>query len=175
MEVMRLVQDAEAAVEEMNREFAVAYKALLLARLSLGTDRLERIALSATREPQVKIAQRSIMGVVVPIVKMDQEAPPLQYGFGDTSVALDEAVKSFRGLASHLSQVTETLTAVWRLSREIKKTQRRVKALENIFIPGYQVVLKFIEETLEEKEREDLFRMRMVKKKVTIAGSGEET
>jgi V/A-type H+-transporting ATPase subunit D len=171
MEVMGMVHDAEAGVEEMNKEFAAAYKALLLGRMSVGTEKLAWIALSAISEPQVRITRRSIMGVVVPIVDVDQGAPPLQYGFGDTTVALDETVKRFRDLVSQISQVAETLTAVWRLTREIKKTQRRVKALENIFIPHYQTTLHFIEETLAEKERDDLFRMKMVKRKLIAVTS----
>ncbi|HDH09625.1 MAG: V-type ATP synthase subunit D [Thermoplasmata archaeon] len=164
MEVMGMVQDAEAGVKEMNRRLDAAYKALRLARMSVGTEKLEWIALSALSEPQVRIAQRSIMGVSVPIVEMGKEAPPLQYGLGDTTAALDEAVRRFHDLLPSVCQVAEMLTAVWRLTREIKKTQRRVNALENIFIPNYQATLKFIEETLEEKEREDLFRMKRLRK-----------
>jgi V/A-type H+-transporting ATPase subunit D len=171
MEVMSMVHDAEAGVEEMNREFAAAYKALLLGRMSMGTEKLEWISLSAVSELQVRITWRSIMGVAVPIVEVGQDTPPLQYGFGDTTVALDETVKRFRDLVSQVSQVAETLTAVWRLTREIKETQRRVQALENIFIPRYQATLNFIEETLAEKERDDLFRMKMVKRRLTAAAS----
>jgi len=171
MEVMGMVQDAEAGVEEMNRKFADAYKALRLARMSVGTEKLEWIALSAVSEPQVGITQRSIMGVPVPIVEAGGETPPLQYGLGDTTAALDEAVRRFRDLLPCICQMAEMLTAVWRLTREIKKAQRRVNALENIFIPHYQATLKFIEERLEEKERDDLFRMKMVKRKLITPGS----
>jgi len=170
-EVMHMVQDAEAEIKEMNRKFAAAYKALRLARISVGTEKLEWIALSAVSEPQVKITQRSIMGVPVPIVEVGEEAPPLQYGLGDTTAALDEAVRSFHDLLPFICQMAETLTAVWRLTREIKKAQRRVNALENIFIPRYQATLKFIEETLEEKERDDLFRMKVIKRKLIAPGS----
>ncbi len=171
MEVMGMVQDAEAGLQEMNKKFASAYEALRLARVSIGTEKLNWIALSAVIEPQVKIAQRSIMGVALPIVEVDSEAPSLQYGLGDTAAALDEAVRQFRDLLPSICQMAETLTAVWRLTREIKKTQRRVNALENIFIPRYQETLKFIESTLEEKERDDLFRMKMVKSKLRAPGS----
>ncbi len=172
MEVMGMVQDAEAGVEEMNRRFAAAYKALRLARVSVGTEKLEWTALSALSEPQVRIAQRSIMGVTVPIVEMSREAPPLQYGLGDTTASLDEAVKRFRDLLPYVCQMAETLTAIWRLTREIRKTQRRVNALSNIFIPRYQTTLKFIEEALEEKERDEHFRMKRIKGATTLERGG---
>jgi V/A-type H+-transporting ATPase subunit D len=150
----------------MQDEFARAYRALLLARMSLGSENLNWIALSAVHEPEVRISQHRIMGVPVSIVHAEGEAPPLQYGLGDTSVALDEAVHRFRDLLPLVYQLAEMLTAIWRLTREIKKTQRHVKSLENAAIPRYQSNLKFIEETLEEKDRDEFFRTKLVKKRI---------
>jgi V/A-type H+-transporting ATPase subunit D len=167
LEVMTMVQDAELGAERMKKDFAAAYRALLLARMSLGSEKLDWIALSAVQEPQVSIAQRRIMGVPVSIVRELGEAPPLQYGLGDTSVALDEAVTSFRDLLPLVYQMAEMLTAIWRLSREIQRTQRHVRALENITIPHLKSNLKFIVETLEEKERDEFFRAKLMKKRIT--------
>jgi V/A-type H+-transporting ATPase subunit D len=166
LEVMTMVQDAESGAARMQDEFASAYRALLLARMSQGSENLNWIALSAVHEPQVSISQHRIMGVPVSIVHAAAAAPPLQYGFGDTSVALDEAVQRFRDLLPLVYQMAEMLTAIWRLTREIKKTQRHVKALENVAIPHYQSNLKFIEDTLEEKERDDFFRTKLIKKQI---------
>jgi V/A-type H+/Na+-transporting ATPase subunit D len=166
MEVMTMVEDAEAGADRMEDEFARAYKALLLARMSQGSENLNWIALSAVWEPEVHISQHRIMGVPVSIVHPEGEAPSLQYGLGDTSVALDEAVQRFRELLSLVYQMAEMLTAIWRLTREIKKTQRHVKSLENVAIPRYQTNIKFIQETLEEKERDEFFRTKLVKKRI---------
>jgi V/A-type H+-transporting ATPase subunit D len=167
LEVMSMVEDAEAAAGRVETEFAEAYRALLLARMSLGSEKLNWIALSAVREPQVRITQHRIMGVPVSIVHAEEKPPLLQYGLGDTSVALDEAVQRFRDLLPLVRQMAEMLTAIWRLTREIAKTQRHVKALENIAIPRYESNLKYIEETLEEKERDEFFRAKLIKKQIT--------
>jgi V/A-type H+-transporting ATPase subunit D len=166
MEVMTMVEDAEAGASHMQAEFEEAYRALLLARMGLGSENLNWIALSAVHEPEVHISQHRIMGVPVAIVHRESEPPKLQYGLGDTSVALDEAVQRFRDLLALVYQMAEMLTAIWRLTREIKKTQRHVKSLENIAIPRYQSNLKFIEDTLEEKERDEFFRTKLVKKRI---------
>jgi V/A-type H+-transporting ATPase subunit D len=171
LEVMTMIEDAEAGAARMKDEFAAAYEALLLARMSIGSEKLGWIALSAVHEPQVSIAQHRIMGVPVSIVQGPEQAPPLQYGLGDTSVALDEAVQRFHDLLPLVYQMAEMLTSIWRLTREIRKTQRRVKALENVAIPRHESTVKFIEETLEEKERDEFFRVKLVKKKVTGPGS----
>jgi len=166
MEVMTMVEDAEAGADRMADEFGRAYKALLLARMSHGSENLNWIALSAVHEPEVRVNQHRIMGVPVSIVQATDEAPALQYGLGDTSVALDEAVQRFRDLLPLVYQIAEMLTAIWRLTREIKRTQRHVKSLENIAIPRYKSNIKFIEETLEEKERDEFFRTKLVKKRI---------
>ncbi len=167
LEVMTMVQDAEAGAERMKKDFALAYQALRLARMSLGSEKLNWIALSAVEEPQVAITQRRIMGVAVAIVHEAGESPPLQYGLGDTSVALDEAVTRFRDLLPLVYQMAEVLTAIWRLSREIQRTQRHVRSLENVAIPRLKANLKFILETLEEKERDEFFRAKLIKKRMT--------
>jgi V/A-type H+-transporting ATPase subunit D len=166
MEVMTMVGDAEAGAGRMADEFDRAYQALLLARMSQGSENLTWIALSAVHEPEVRIDQHRIMGVPVSIVQAEDEPPALQYGLGDTSVALDEAVQRFRDLLPLVYQMAEMLTAIWRLTREIKKTQRHVKSLESIAIPRYKSNIKFIEETLEEKERDEFFRTKLVKKRI---------
>lgn len=163
LEVMTMVQDAEAGQARMNEEFRAAYQALLLARMSLGTDRLEWIALSAAREPEASIRHRRIMGVPVSTVEPVGSAPNLQYGLGDTTVALDEAFQRFRDLLPVVMEMAETLTAVWRLTREIQRTQRRVKALENVTIARLKRNIRFIQDSLEEKEREEFFRAKRVK------------
>jgi V/A-type H+-transporting ATPase subunit D len=167
LEVMTMVEDAEAGASHMGTEFEAAYQALLLARVSLGSEKLNWIALSAVREPEVGISQRRIMGVPVAMVHGEEARPLLQYGLGDTSVALDEAVQRFRDLLHLVYRLAEMLTAIWRLTREIRKTQRHVKALENRVIPQHEANIKFIEETLEEKERDEFFRAKLIKRRMT--------
>ena len=72
----------------------------------------------------------------------------------------------FRTALRQLTQLSEVEVAVWRLAMELKKTQRRVNALENIFIPQYEETVKFLDDNLAEKEREAFFQMKRVKAKL---------
>ena len=72
----------------------------------------------------------------------------------------------FRDTLKRIAELTEVEVAVWRLAMELKKTQRRVNALENIFIPQYVETVKFLEDNLAEKEREAFFQMKRVKAKL---------
>jgi len=92
-----------------------------------------------------------------------------------TSSALDEASKRFEELIEIIFKWSEIEISVWRLANEIKKTQRRVNALENIFIPDYQQTVKAIEEVLEENDREEFIRKKKVKSVLTRKRSQEQS
>jgi hypothetical protein len=104
--------------------------------------------------------------VVIPSVRAHGAPPEMPYGLGDTSVALDEAVACFRRVLAEIPVLSETMTTVWRLARELQKTQRRVNALQYIFIPQYEETVAFIESALEEREREETFRLKRIKSRV---------
>jgi len=167
IEILRMIEDAESVQRETEERFQRAYETMQEARAALGTERVRRIALSKPQEVDVRITPRSIMGIVVPAVDYCvAETGPI-HGFGDTSVVLDQAEKDWKGILSLMGQLAEKVTTVWRLALELRRTQRRVNALENIFIPSYEETLKYIQETLEEKDREELFRMKRAKAMMT--------
>ncbi|MHB1295575.1 MAG: V-type ATP synthase subunit D [Anaerolineae bacterium] len=163
MEILRLIQDADKAQTEVERQFRTAYATLQEARAAMGTERVRRIALMRSQEVDVRVTPRSIMGVLVPTVEFQSPVTRVPYGFGDTSVVLDQARLEWAAVLELMEQLSQTVTTVWRLALELRRTQRRVKALENIFIPSYEETLSFIQETLEEKDREDLFRLKLIK------------
>lgn len=175
IELMHLAHDA---VEQQNAvwgHLAEAYKTLETARLSMGRERLEWAALSVNKTIEVSILPRSIMGVVIPSVESHGAPPAIPYGLGNTTVALDEAAARYREVLTEIPELAETMTGVWRLALELQKTQRRVNALEYIFIPQYEETIAFIESSLEEREREEIFRMKRIKSKTSKPSVGPDT
>jgi V/A-type H+-transporting ATPase subunit D len=162
-ELLRVAHDAALLQEKVWAELAEAYRALEIARLSMGREHLEWAALSVKETIDVQIRLHSVMGVALPIVEARGAPPETPYGLGDTNVSLDETAARFRRVLSEIPTLTETMTTVWRLARELQKTQRRVNALQYIFIPQYEETVGFIESTLEEREREETFRLKRLK------------
>jgi V/A-type H+/Na+-transporting ATPase subunit D len=161
-----LVRVAQTVAEEQERVavlLAAAYRAMEVAQLTLGREHLEWAALAANKSIEIEVTPRSVMGVPIPTVGAHGEAPELSYGMGNTTVALDEAADRFRRVLDAVPQMAESLTTAWRLARELRKTQRRVNALEQVFIPDYAGMVVAIEGELEESEREDLFRFKRTK------------
>ncbi len=166
-ELMRVAHDATKLQEQVWHLLADAYHALEMARLSMGREHLEWAALSVNETVEVEIRLHSIMGVAIPAVEAHGEPPEMPYGLGNTTVALDEAMACFRRVLEEIPILSETMTTVWRLARELQKTQRRVNALEHIFIPQYEETVNWIENALEEREREETFRLKRIKSRAT--------
>jgi V/A-type H+-transporting ATPase subunit D len=176
-ELMHVAHDATALEERVWELLDAAYRALEMARLSTGRERLEWAALSVNETVEVEVRPHSVMGVVIPTVEAHGAPPEMPYGLGNTTVALDEAAARFRRVLAEIPELSETMTTVWRLARELQKTQRRVNALQYIFIPQYEETVAFIESALEEREREAIFRLKRIKSRVvrpTIGPSRRE-
>ncbi len=161
-EILRMIQDAESVQAQVDEQFKKAYASLQEARAAMGTERVRRVALARVDaiKVDVQITPHSIMGVLVPNVQYTVSGQHLLYGFGDTSLLLDEAQQQWAEVLALMGRLAETVTTVWRLALELRRTQRRVNALEKVFIPTYQETFSYIEGALEEKDREELFRIK---------------
>jgi V/A-type H+-transporting ATPase subunit D len=167
IEIMGMLEDAHRKRLAMEKELAEAYKAFSVAKVIMGTENVQRASLGIQAEAEVEIRDRSVMGVVVPVVRVKWttiEKP--RYGFVGTTFALDKAAQLFSKCLKMLVELAEIETTLWRLATELKKVQRRFNALDNILIPQYSETVKYIQYTLEEKEREILFQLKRVKAKL---------
>jgi V/A-type H+-transporting ATPase subunit D len=110
-----------------------------------------------------RIAERKVMGVSLPAVQTVVQGGPPFYAPRPTSFWIDEAQRRFTDVLKRLDAVAGTRISVIRLAREVKKTMRRVNALEKIYIPDYSETLKYIGDALEESDREAFFILKLIK------------
>lgn len=162
-ELLGIIDDAEQLRREVNEKLARAFEALTEAIIELGQEQVERTALACGAGAQISVHERSIMGVIVPLMERELRELEPQYGLLGTSRRLDEALRRFYEALDIILRLAETETTAWRLAEELRKTQRRVNALENIFIPQYEETIRYIESMLAEVERETIFQMKRLK------------
>jgi V/A-type H+-transporting ATPase subunit D len=162
-ELVQLANDAEAVQEEMEKLISGAYQALSQAKLSMGREHVEWAALAVNKTVEVQLKFRGVMGIELPTIEASGAPPEMTYSLGDTVAALDEASAAFREVLSRIPELSYLVTSVWRLAMELRKTQRRVNALQYVFIPDYEETISFIQNSLEEREREEVFRFKMLK------------
>ena len=162
-ELMSRIGQIDALEDEMRTRFRDAHAATWRARMQLGADHLVQASLSPENNVEVRVEVSSIMGVQVPQVAIDVKDSNPPYGMASTSPALDEAREQWIDVLHFLETMIEMISAIWRLATELRKTQRQVNALESTVIPRYEVSIDYIEQRLEEQDREQIVHAKKVK------------
>lgn len=161
-EMMLLIDKASVIQKEIDDTYAEAYLALQKANITLGI--CGEIAQTVPVEDGLELDFRSVMGVEIPTVKLQEGKPHIGYGLSNSNSLLDQAYIKFNEVKELTAELAEIENSVYRLANAIKKTQKRANALKNIVIPNFTNTIKFITEALEEKEREDFSRLKVIKK-----------
>jgi V/A-type H+-transporting ATPase subunit D len=140
----------------------------LLTALAVDDSVTLKSASFATRKGLfIDIKGKNIMGVPVPVLEKKRVAKSvLERGYSILGVSgrIDEVAEKFEMELDLIIGLAETETSLRRLGGEIQMTRRRVNALEQVLIPDLRKQAKYIENTIDEREREDLFRLKKVKK-----------
>lgn len=160
-EMMQLVDEAKEVESTINEAYKKAYASLQKANITLG--RCSDYARTVPLDETLKVDYKSVMGVEIPQITLDEQDMKNYYGFDTTNSYLDEAYFNFNEAKKLSVKLVETQTSIYRLADAIKKTQKRANALNNIMIPKFTQTVKFISEALDEKEREDFTRLKVVK------------
>ncbi len=160
-ELMEMVDKAKALRGTIDNIYAEAYQALQRANITHGL--VENIASGMPVENGISVSYRSVMGCELPKLSMPEKKLKLDYGFKHTDINIDKAYICFEKVKQMTVVLAEVENSVYRLTNAIRKTQTRANALKNIVIPKYEDTVKFIAGSLEEKEREEFSRMKIIK------------
>ena len=167
MEFFNILERVKGSREEVEKKLAEAFEDLTTAQIIMGDLAVKKAAVSVKESVKVDIDSRSVMGVVVPILEAETSQRNMVqrgYGFVDTSAKLDEAARKFEESINLILELAEIEKTIVLLAEEIESTKRRVNALEHIIIPRVENTVKYIEMRLEEMERENFVRLKMIKK-----------
>ena len=165
-ELMGLMDTAKQLQGQIDTVFTQVYRALYgeggvwVRPLSMWSEAVEV-------DDSLDIRYRSVMGVELPRIPGQSPPPRPEYGFVRTSSALDDCYLKFYRVKELTRRLAEVETSIYRLAQAIKKTQKRANALQNIVIPGFDETIRFITDALEEKEREEFVRLKVIKRAST--------
>lgn len=163
-ELMSLIDEAKDIREEIDQTFTKAYACLQRANIEHGISKVRELAFTVPIEDSIRIQTRSIMGTEIPHVKYDAKQNDLTYSFSTTRESIDIAREAFREVKDLTIKLSMVENAAYRLATNIKKTQKRANALKNITIPMYSNLVYTISNALEEKEREEFTRLKVIKR-----------
>ncbi len=164
-----LAGKADRVRKQLDDALLAAYDQLKRALIESGRSQLEAAGLAVDANLDVTIRERSLMGVVLPLVSVNRPRLRPEYGLAGTTKQMDEVRHRILSAVETIAELAEVEIGLQRLMEETKRTLKRINALSYIYIPLYEATLKSIQERLEEKERESLFQLKRVKGK---AGKG---
>lgn len=163
MELMRMVDRVKLLEADVDKCIDRAYPALKNMLMTVGGDRVERIAHSVEYSFNIKKKPVVIGGMGFTTIDVELPKRELFSSFLGTFPDSDEVMARFFELLTLLTQLASIRTIVWRLAMEVKKTQRRVNALDKMVIPQSKETVKYIESVLEERERDNVFVLKSLK------------
>ena len=163
-ELMELVDQAKDIQSQIDVTFRTAYSALQRANLDIGISYVQEISRTVPVEDSIQIKTRSVMGTEIPLVQANESSNAPTYAYYGTKASLDEAKAAFEKVKQLTIRLSAVENAAYRLAINIKKTQKRANALKNITIPKYEELTKSISNALEEKEREEFTRLKVIKR-----------
>ena len=160
-EMVTLSDKAKEIRDSIDKVFSDAYQSLQMAKIMLGV--VTPLTKQIPEETGVHVTYRSVMGVELPTVTIDEIPQIMVYSPELTNSQFDRAYICFNEAKKMAATLAEIENSIYRLSVAIKKTQKRANALKNILIPRYTEQVKFITNALEEKEREEFSRQKIIK------------
>ena len=160
-EIMAHLDDVKMLREKITITFSKAYLALQEANTTLGiiTDLVEAVPI----DNGISITYRSVMGVEIPRIIYEKTMYKLTYGMERANTKFDYAYRCFYEVKTLTIKLAEIENSVYRLANAIVKAQKRANALKNVVIPEFDVNIKYISDALEEKDREEFTRQKVIK------------
>ena len=160
-EIMAHLDDVKMLREKITVTFSKAYFALQEAHTPLGilTDLVEAVPI----DNGIDITYRSVMGVEIPRIIYEKTKYKLTYGMERANTKFDYAYRCFYEVKTLTIKLAEIENSVYRLANAIVKSQKRANALKNVVIPEFEVNIKYISDALEEKDREEFTRQKVIK------------
>ena len=166
IELLTLVDQAVEFQEKVEKALAQAYRTLEDAVLDMGKRSVVSLSGAINVETAITIRERRVMGVSLPVVETSFNEHSPFYSPAGTSFWIDTSLAEFKEALSMMGRLAELKVSIIRLANEVKKTIRKVNALEKIAIPDLEESVTFIQNRLEENERDMFVLMKMVKRRL---------
>lgn len=165
-EFMRLKAEALELAEQADREESEFYHAIAMAKVSEGAEEVENISRSVSADEGITVLRESVMGVELPRILSHEGQMNPSYSLYRSTESMDRAFQAALKFKQTFIRVLEAISSLQRLSAEIRKSGKRADSINKIQIPRYEAEVKRLSQALEEKDREDLFRLKRGKEKL---------
>jgi V/A-type H+-transporting ATPase subunit D len=165
MELMQQVEQVKFLERDLDARTATAYPALKRMLIAVGRERADRLARDIHYQFELEEKRVNAAGMTLPGLEIRLPSMELKYSPANSFAECDETMLEFFQLLRICTELAAVRTIAWRLARELRKTQRRVNALEKLVIPSARETKAYIEAALEERDRDSFFTSKLLKRK----------
>jgi V/A-type H+-transporting ATPase subunit D len=162
-ELLSLVDQAVDYQSKVDESLDTAWSTLSQSIMEMGRLKVGNLSGATNIEYSVNVSQRKVMGVSVPVVETTFTDKGPYFSQESASLLSELAIQRFSESLELMGRLAELKVSIMRLSREVKKTIRKVNALEKISIPETQDTIKYMKGRIEESERESFILLKNVK------------
>ena len=163
IELLALLDQTVDFQDRVETALATAYNALEEAILDMGKLKVQYLTGAVNISTNITVRSRRVMGVTLPVIETEFQEHPPYYSPRGNSFWIDSSLYFFKEVLKLLGKLSELKISVLRLANEVKKTIRKVNALEKIAIPDLKETVHYIQSRLEENERDMFVLMKLVK------------
>jgi len=172
LELLTMVDQTVDFQERVVRALAEAYRTLQQAVMGMGKLKVATLASAVNVSAEITLKQRRVMGVRLPVVETNFVEHPPYFSPMGTSFWIDGSIREFKEALKLMGRLAELKISIIRLATEVRKTIRKVNALEKIAIPDLRASVLFIQNRLEENERDMFVLMKLVKNRLLARKGG---
>lgn len=152
--------------ETFHEQYEKAFLALQNTNVDMGINKVNTISHTIEIDNQLDVKYKTIMGIEIPLISYTNSSNPhLTFGLLGTTLSIDEAIVEFQNIKKIMIDLARLEITISRLDSAIEKVQKRSNSLKDIIIPNYEKDEKRIQDILEERDREEFVRMKIIKKK----------
>jgi V/A-type H+/Na+-transporting ATPase subunit D len=163
LELMKRIDEIKVLERELRRRSGTAYPVLRRMLLEAGRENVRELSVGVRADFAAKEHRIQVTGISMPALEAVAPEHRLQVSFMNSFADSDETAVEFSALLEVIASMAGLRAIVWRLAKEVRKTQRRVNALEKMVIPESKAIKGFIEASLDEREREAVFSTKLLK------------
>jgi V/A-type H+-transporting ATPase subunit D len=165
MELMARIEQVKILERDLDAKIAEAYPTLKRMLVVVGRERADKLSKNIRYGFELTEKREGVAGMSLPGLEIKLPNVEMKYSPANSFAECDETVIEFFGLLKILTELAAVRTIAWRLAREVRKTQRRVNALEKMVIPTARETKTYIESALEERDRDSFFTSKLLKRK----------
>lgn len=164
MEKEKYSKKNERKKEKLNELFINGIEKIKMASVDIGMEELKNITEEIDFNEKIDIKYKTVMGVEIPSIIYEKPQKELKYGLYNTSIQVDEVIETFNEIKKATIELAELENTILRINKAVEKVKKRSNALKDIIIPEDIEKIKKIQSILEEREREEFSRLKIIKK-----------